>query len=97
MEEMREVIRIAPERPEGHLFLARGLLPDPARIDEVEALAREGLRVARAPDVQALGWLLLADVFARRGETAKVNEALRRAEVLAPRRSESSNDEARHD
>ena len=93
VEQMREVIRIAPEQPEGHLFLARGLLPEPARIDEVQALVLKGISLAKAPDVQALGWLLLADVFARRGEPAKVNEALRRAEALSARTSRSPHEE----
>jgi len=93
MQQMREVIRIAPERPEGHLFLARGLLLEPARIDEVQALVLKGISLARAPDVEALGWLLLADVFARRGEPAKVNEALRRAEALSARGSGSPHEE----
>jgi tetratricopeptide (TPR) repeat protein len=96
VEEMREVVRIAPERPEGHLFLARGLLPDPARIDEVEAHVEEGLRVAKAPDVQALGWLLLADVYSRRQKPDKASEALRRARSFSARTSGSTH-EARYD
>jgi choline-sulfatase len=81
LEQMREVIRIAPERAEGYLFLARGLLPEPAAIDEVQSLVEKGLSLAEAPDLKALGWLLMADVFSRRRQPEKVNEALRRAEM----------------
>jgi arylsulfatase A-like enzyme/tetratricopeptide (TPR) repeat protein len=79
VEQMREVIRIAPNRPEGYLFLARGLLQEAAPVDEVQALVEKGLSLARAPDVQALGWFLLADVFSRKGQPDQVNEALRKA------------------
>ena len=43
---MREVIRIAPSRPEGYLFLARGLLHESAPLDEVQALTEKGLTLA---------------------------------------------------
>ena len=80
LEQMREVIRIAPERPEGYLFLARGLLQDPAALDEVQGLVEKGLSLAQTPDLKALGWLLMADVFNRRRQPEKMNEALRKAE-----------------
>jgi len=75
--EMRETIRIAPRRPEGYLFLARGLLHESAPLDEVEGLAEKGLGLARAPDVKALAWFLLADVYSRRHQPDRVQEALR--------------------
>jgi len=87
IEQMREVVRIAPKRPEGHLFLARGLLHEGASLDEVQRLAEKGLSFARAPDAKALGWFLMADVFSRRRQTDRMNEALRNAkmQVGAPR------------
>lgn len=84
MDEMREVIRIAPKRAEGYLFLARGRLQDPAALDEVQALVEKGLSLADAPDVKALGWMLMADVYNRRRQPEKMNEALRRAESYVP-------------
>lgn len=83
IEQMREVIRIAPKRPEGHLFLARGLLHESAPLDEVQSLAEKGLGLAHAPDVKAFGWFLMADVFSRRRQPDKVNEALRNAHATA--------------
>jgi predicted Zn-dependent protease len=85
LEQMREVVRIAPKQPEGYLFLARGLLQENAPIGEVQTLVEKGLSLARAPDHKALGWLLLADVFNRKREPEKMNAALRRAEEYAPR------------
>ncbi len=79
--EMRETIRIAPEWPEGYLFLARGLLHESGSLDEVQGLAEKGLGLARAPDVKALAWFLLADVFSRRQQPDKVQEALRNARM----------------
>lgn len=86
--EMREVVRIAPKRPEGYLFLARGLLHEGAPLDEVQGLAEKGLQLARASDVKALGWFLMADVYSRRREPEKVNEALGRARQAAAQKTE---------
>jgi len=83
LEQMREVIRIAPKRPEGYLFLARGLMQEPGAIDEVQGLVEKGLARAEAPDLKALGYFLLADVYNRRHEPEKMNEALRRAQGYA--------------
>jgi arylsulfatase A-like enzyme/tetratricopeptide (TPR) repeat protein len=83
LEQMREVIRIAPRQPEGYLFVARGLLlQGSTSLEEVQSLAEKGLSLAKAPDIEALGWLLLADVYNRKRQPAKMNEALRRADAL---------------
>ena len=89
LEQMREVIRLAPKQPEGYLFLARGLLEEGAPIDEVQGLVEKGLSLAQARDVKTLGWLLLADVYNRRRQPEKMNEALRKAESYAPAGTES--------
>jgi hypothetical protein len=77
---MREVARLAPRLPQGYLFQARGLLKTGAPIDEVQALVEKGLSLAQTPDMKALAWLLLADVYNRRHLPEKTNEALRRAD-----------------
>jgi len=84
LEQMREVVRIAPKQPEGYLFLARGLLLESAPVDEVQRLVEKGLSLARAPDLKALGWLLLADVFNRKHQPEKMKEALRKADSYVP-------------
>lgn len=81
--QMREVIRIAPKHAEGYLFLARGLLQDNAPIDEIQTLAEKGLSLASDPELKALGWLLLADVFNRKQEPEKMDAALRQANRYA--------------
>jgi len=81
--QMREVVRIAPQQPEGYLFLARGLLQESAPIEQVQALVEKGLSLAQAPDHKALGWLLMADLYNRKGQPEKVNEALRKADSYA--------------
>jgi tetratricopeptide (TPR) repeat protein len=48
LEQMREVIRIAPEQPEGYLFLARGLLRESSTRAEGEPEASPGARAAGA-------------------------------------------------
>jgi tetratricopeptide (TPR) repeat protein len=79
LHEMREVVRLAPGLPEGHLFLARGLLQEEAPLDDVQAAVEKGLSLARTPDLKALGWLLLADVYNRRHQPDRMNDALRKA------------------
>ncbi len=80
MAEMKEVVAIAPDMPEGYLFLARGQLRDPgADLPTVQANVEKGLHNARSPDMQALGWFLLADIYTRRQQPAKVGDALRKA------------------
>ena len=53
----------------------------PAPLDEVQGLAEKGLALAQAPDMKAFGWFLMADVFSRRHQPDKVNEALRNARM----------------
>jgi arylsulfatase A-like enzyme/Tfp pilus assembly protein PilF len=77
--QMREVIRIAPKRAEGYLFLARGLLHERSALDEVQGLVEKGLTLATTPDTKALGWFLMADVFERRQQPDKVAFALKNA------------------
>jgi arylsulfatase A-like enzyme/tetratricopeptide (TPR) repeat protein len=84
LEQMREVVSLAPKQPEGYLFLARGLLQGQGSVDEVERLVERGLSLAEARDLKALGWLLLADVYNRRRQPEKMNEALRRAQAYVP-------------
>jgi hypothetical protein len=65
---------------EGFLFLARGQLRDPAAdLAAVQTNVETGLKNARTPDLQALGWFLLADIYSRRHQPARVQEALRKA------------------
>jgi arylsulfatase A-like enzyme/tetratricopeptide (TPR) repeat protein len=90
IEQMREVVRIAPRRPEGYLFAARGLLHESGSLDEVQSLAERGLSLARTPDLKALGWFLMADVFSRRQQPENVERALRNARLQASAASRES-------
>jgi arylsulfatase A-like enzyme/tetratricopeptide (TPR) repeat protein len=86
LDEMREVVKLAPSLPQGYLFEARGLLKTDAPIDEVQPLVEKGLSLAETADMKALGWLLLADVYSRRQQPEKVAEALRKADSYVPAR-----------
>lgn len=79
--QMREVIRIAPKRAEGYLFLARGLLHERGALDDIQGLVEKGLSFATTTDTKALGWFLMADVFERRQQPDKVAFALRNAKM----------------
>jgi len=79
LEQMREVIRIEPEAPEGYLFLARGLLVESVDLDEVLELVQKGLDLAEASELKALGYFLLADVYNRKNMPSQVREALDKA------------------
>jgi tetratricopeptide (TPR) repeat protein len=79
MEQMREVIRVAPEAAEGYLFLARGLLYESPDTDRALELVKKGLPLAKSSDMKALGYFLLADIYTRKNQPQKVEEALRKA------------------
>ncbi len=79
MEQMRKVMEIVPDQPEGYLFVARGLLAESGPLDEVQTLVEKGLSLARATEFKALGWFLMADIYNRRHEPDKMSEALQKA------------------
>jgi hypothetical protein len=60
-------------------MLGRGLLDAGAPLDEVRAEVENGLALAETPELKALGYFLMADIYNRRGDTARMNEALARA------------------
>jgi tetratricopeptide (TPR) repeat protein len=93
LEQMREVVKISPRLPQGYLFEARGLLKQGAPLDEVQALVEKGLSLADTADMKALGYLLLADVYNRRRQPDRMNEALRRAASYMPARKPGDRDE----
>lgn len=79
MEQMREVVRIAPKNAAGYLFLARGLLQEKANTDEILDLTQHGLSLARTPEYKAMAYFMLADVYDRRNEPQLVQKALAKA------------------
>jgi choline-sulfatase len=79
LDEMRQVVKITPKLAEGYLLLARGLLYEPAPLDDVRAMVEKGLSLAETSEIKALGYFLLADIYNREHETEKMNEALRKA------------------
>ena len=79
LEQLREVVKIAPKLAEGHLLLARSLLYESIPLEGVRAAVEQGLALAQTSELKALGYFLLADVYSREHETEKMNEALKKA------------------
>jgi tetratricopeptide (TPR) repeat protein len=77
--QMREVVRLAPELAEGHLFLARGLLYENADPDRLLEMVLKGISLAETSRLKALGHFLLADIYSRKKQPQKVKEALEKA------------------
>ena len=77
--QMRALIKDDPAGARPYLLLARVLL-DRGSLAEVEKLALAGLERAKENDLKALGYFLLADVYAREGRRAELREALRKGE-----------------
>ena len=71
---------------------ARGLLHESASLDEVQSLAEKGLSLASTPELKALGWYLLADVFSRRHQPENVSRALRNARMHASANARASHE-----
>ncbi len=76
---MRQVMADAPQRAEGYLFLARGLMSEPGSLDEVLSLVEKGLSLAATPDLKALGYFLQADIYSRKHQPDKMRAALDKA------------------
>ncbi|MBE0461648.1 MAG: sulfatase-like hydrolase/transferase [Candidatus Aminicenantes bacterium] len=85
IEQMREVIRIAPEAAEGYLFLARGLLYESNDINQILELVQKGLPLAKSSELKAFGYFLLADIYSRKNQPEKVKEALKKANYYKSR------------
>lgn len=79
MEQMTEVMRIAPKNAAGYLFLARGLLQENADTNRIFSLTQEGLSLARSPEYKAMAYFMLADIYNRRNEPQQVRLALAKA------------------
>ncbi len=79
LEQMQEVIQIAPQKAEGYLFMARGLLPQPGNIENALELVQKGLSLAEESELKAMGYYLLADIYTRKNQPGKVQEALKKA------------------
>lgn len=79
LENMDKVMKVAPAEAEGYLFLARGKLLRNDNPTEILELVEAGLSRARTAELKALGYFLLADVYTRLGQPARVQEALARA------------------
>ncbi len=84
-DQLRQLIKAKPDEPRGYLFLARALLARSASPDEALTLAEQGLERAKAPDLKALGYFLLADVYSRQRRPADVEDALAKARAYAAR------------
>lgn len=76
---MRKIVKIAPELPKGYLFLARGLLFENVDINRILEMVRKGISLADEPDIKALGYFLLADIYTRKKQPKEVKEALEKA------------------
>jgi arylsulfatase A-like enzyme/tetratricopeptide (TPR) repeat protein len=79
-EQMRVLIRDDPADARAYLLLGRILLGRPGRLSEVESLAQAGLARATQPDLKALGYFLLADVYSREGRQTELQDAVRKGE-----------------
>jgi tetratricopeptide (TPR) repeat protein len=86
MEQMREVVKIAPKLAEGHLLLARAMLYGSFPLEEIRAAVENGLSLAETSELKALGYFLLADIYNREGEPGKMNEALKKANFYKSRK-----------
>lgn len=80
MKKMREVIALAPHKAEGYLFLARGLLRTPdADNAEILQMMEKGIALAQPARLKALGYFLLADFHSRNKNSARLRDALEKA------------------
>jgi len=82
---LRQLIKAQSDEPRAYLFLARALLARSASPEEALPFAKEGVDKSTAPELKALGYFLLADIYSRQGRRAEVEEALRNARTYQAR------------
>ncbi len=78
--QMRAIIAQDPASARAYLLLARALMDRPGQLREVERFAEMGLERAREPDLKALGYFLLADVYSRQGRRPESRAAVRKGQ-----------------
>jgi arylsulfatase A-like enzyme/tetratricopeptide (TPR) repeat protein len=76
-DQLRQLLKEDPDEPRANLFLARALLARSASPEEALPFVKHGLDKSTTPDLKALGYFLLADIYSRQGRRADVEEALR--------------------
>jgi tetratricopeptide (TPR) repeat protein len=79
--ELRASVEKAPDFGPSFFFLAREEL-NAGRLQEAEGLAERGLKAEPLSPVAPLGHYVLADVYNRKGETAKAQEEVTKARRL---------------
>ena len=84
-DQLRQLLKENPDEPRANLFLARALLARSASPEEALPFAKEGLDKSTTPDLKALGYFLLADIYSRLGRRENVEEALRNARYYQAR------------
>lgn len=89
LEQMEKVMKTAPNEAEGYLFYARGKLLRNDNPAEILDLINTGLSKARTPELKALSYFLLADVYNRLGQPARVQEVLAKANHFKNQTTES--------
>jgi choline-sulfatase len=77
--QLRELLKANPDEPRTNLFLTRALLARSASPEEALPFAKTGLDKSTTPELKALGYFLLADIYSRQGRRAEVEDALRNA------------------
>ena len=82
---------INPRFSEGHFYLAKAQL-DTGRVEAALASAQKGLEVDRRSSVAAMGYFVIADVYARQGKMAAAERAFSQGRAVEtrvqPRRAE---------
>lgn len=77
--QLRKTVEIDPKFARGYLFLGRGLLYKGADTNLVEETINNGISLTTDPKLKALGYYLLADLYARTGDSFKLNLVLGKA------------------
>ena len=77
--QLRELVKAHPDESRPNLFLARALLAGGADPEQALPFVKKGLEKAAVPELKALGYFLLADVYSRQGRSAELQAALAKA------------------
>lgn len=76
---LRKITAIDPKFAKAYLFLARGLLSENEDLTKILKIIHHGLSLTAEAKQKALGYYLLADIYARQNDPVKLNNALNKA------------------
>jgi arylsulfatase A-like enzyme/Tfp pilus assembly protein PilF len=93
IKQMEKIIKINPKSARGYIFLARGFLKTGREDSKIIEYIRKGLLMTDNPELKALGYYVLADVYKRKGDNIRLRDVLNKAKYYEKKIKKGVNNE----